>query len=256
MPTACDLKPSLANANTQVLQHMSELCKELVSDQQKQQLTVAVEELVEEFGLGDEEMHKASLSFTRGVRELGLRVSPECREKLHTMLLNADIRTQVHDIGTARLSHGLLYIVEMGYPITPWEAHRWQSQLLSVWEAEPRSDQQKLQDFGWVLIALLRVRGLVPSEQVKEQLLTVAAQTVKVGVDQRTARVLMQAAEAWGVGLSLETAQRLSKLAAGRGSSTAAAARGSGGGGGKQGAATEGKRVHGKRVVASTVSSR
>ncbi len=182
-----------------------------LSEEQRRQLAGHVEDTVRTWSLHQQQTYRSAPSLTQGICILRLPASSECVTTLHSVMLCTPRDVQA-SIGARVLAYGLARLVRLGCPISLAEGSRWEGMLLEAWRAgATRRNVDRCADFGQVLSALMAIPGFVPSEELQQQLAEVATRAGAGGLDGKTARIVVEAAEAWGVALPPEAVARLSQ---------------------------------------------
>lgn len=194
-------------AQGEVLFRMSQLSFKLRSDQQVL-LAKDVEEVVSTWSLDDMQTYRSAPVIVQGAHALGLPVTRECVQSLQRVMLNTPV--SVYGLlGSSVLAFGPMRLVSLGCSV---EGNRVEDLLLTLWRALPRPAEQKSADFGQVLSALLVVPGFAPSEELLQELTQVAASHAE-SMSPKTARIVAEAAQAWGVALQPKAVQQLKRAA-------------------------------------------
>ncbi len=186
---------------------MSQLSLKLRSDQQLL-LAKDVEEVVSTWSLDDMQTYRSAPVIVQGIHALGLPVTRECVQSLQRVMLNTPV--SVYGLlGSSVLAFGLMRLVNLGCSV---EGSRWENVLLTLWRAVPRPAEQKSADLSQALSALLVVPDFAPSEELLQQLAEVATRHAE-SMNPKTARIVAEAAQAWGVALQPKTVQQLKHAA-------------------------------------------
>ncbi len=210
----------------QVLLQMSVLSHHLINDEQRRQLATAIEETVAGWSLDEQQTYRSAPPFVEGIYKLGLRVSPACIQKLHTVEVNTPPIIQ-KDLSVKIMANSLLKLRGLGCSISQTEASRWEHMLLTVWRTEQKGTEEKLPRFSLLLNSLLAVPTFAPSEELQQELAELVASHPD-SVSKGTACQIVQATEAWGVALPPDLVQLLKERAAGFRKHGASGGRGAG----------------------------
>lgn len=195
----------------QVVLTVSQLCPTL-SEEQRVQLAAAVEGAVHAMSLDEEQAFRSAPVLASGSAILRLPLSSSCLGVLQAHILSMPLAMPVD---MERLAHSLHGLMQMGCPVGPAEASEWEALLLRRWRAAAQPGRQQVRLFSILLWALRSVPQFAPSEELKGQLVEVAAKMD--GPDHRAVLQVLQAAKGWGVGLPPETARWLERQAAASG---------------------------------------
>lgn len=197
-----------------------------LSEEQRRQLARHVEEIVRTWSLHQQQTYRSAPSLAQGICILRLPAAPQCVATLHSVMLCTPRDVQA-SIGARVLAYGLARLVRLGCPVSREQGSRWEGMLLEAWRAGvARRTGDWYADLGQVVSALKAIPDFVPSEELRQQLVQVAARAGAGGMDQKTARIVVEAAEAWGVALPPEAVQRLSQRQGARGEGRGPAAGG------------------------------
>ncbi len=195
-----------------------------VNDEQRRQLTRALEEAVASWSLDEQQPYRSAPLITQSVHDLKLSTSPSCIKSLNDAMVVTPLNIQ-KEIGFKGLAHSLIRLVAMQCPITQSEASRWEDMLLTSWKA---AVPKRADDFRLLINALIKLPELIPSEELKEELLHVAAHPL-ADMDTLTAGRVRHAAEVWGVALPLAAIRQLEQQPARGGKRQGPGGRGRGG---------------------------
>lgn len=151
---------------------------------------------------------KCALGMINAAEALSLPLPPSCLKALHDLVVTTP--TAGASVDTRLLAAGLYSLVKLGYRVTPNELALWCDQLMTTWRSNPRSNEA----FSWLVAALHSTQLSPVPQEVKVELITVAARPS--GWTPAAADRIVGAARAWKVPLPKDAAARLTRMAASR----------------------------------------